>query len=148
MTIAFWGAGQRETPDLVARMLDNPATLLFTRICVTLPFFVSGLMKLFDWQGGEAEMLRAGLHPSWLFNLAAFVTELGGSALVILDRKTWLGAGALGIFTLLATFMAHRFWEVTGEEARIMQLNSFLEHATISAAFILVVVVGLRGRSA
>jgi transmembrane protein len=134
-----------DTPSVVAHMLDNPATLLFARICVTLPFLEAGVIKLVDWQAGNAEMLHAGLHPAWVFNLAALVTELVGSVLIILNRKAWLGAGALGIFTVLATLLAHRFWELTGE-ARIMQLNTFLEHATISAAFILVVVVGLHPR--
>jgi transmembrane protein len=130
-------------PHWVARLLDNPATLLVARICVTLPFFVAGLFKLLDWQAGVAEMAATGLQPAWAFNLASLVTQLAGSALIILDRKTWLGAGALGIFTVFATLLAHRFWEFSGD-ARVAQLNSFLEHATISAAFILVVVVGLR----
>ncbi|HMA52110.1 MAG TPA: DoxX family protein, partial [Magnetospirillaceae bacterium] len=69
--------------------------------------------------------------------------ELVGSALVILNRKTWLGAGALGIFTVLTTFLAHRFWEFQGAE-RMREFNSFLEHATIAAAFILVTVLSFR----
>jgi transmembrane protein len=57
----------------------------------------------------------------------------------------WLGAGALGIFTIMATFIAHRFWDLEGP-ARVAQLNTFLEHATIAAAFILVVVAHIRPR--
>jgi transmembrane protein len=48
-----------------------------------------------------------------------------------------------GVFTVWATLLAHRFWEFSGVE-RFMQLNSFFEHWTISAAFILVAIVGLR----
>lgn len=136
---------ESDTPTPVARVLDSPVTLLITRICVVAPFIGAGLVKLLDWQAGEAEMLHVGLHPAWLFNLAALTTELGGSILVILNWKTWLGAGALGVFTVLTTFLAHRFWEFP-EPTRSMQFNSFLEHATIGAAFILVVVVGLRRR--
>jgi transmembrane protein len=134
-----------DAPEAIVRLLDNALTLLVARVCVTLPFLEAGIIKLMDWQAGEAEMLRSGLHPAWVFNLASLVTELGGSVLIIINRKTWLGAGALGIFTVIATFLAHRFWDLSGQ-ARIMQLNTFLEHATISAAFILVVVVGLRPR--
>jgi uncharacterized membrane protein YphA (DoxX/SURF4 family) len=43
----------------------------------------------------------------------------------------------------MTTFLAHRFWDFSGP-AREMQMNSFFEHATISASFIFVVVVGLR----
>jgi transmembrane protein len=131
-------------PAIVGRLLDNPVTLAIARICIAAPFLVAGIDKLFDWRGGQAEMLQVGLSPAWAFNLAALITELLGSALVILNVGTWLGAGALGVFTVLSTFLAHRFWELSGA-ARTAQLNSFLEHATISAAFIMVVVVQIRG---
>jgi transmembrane protein len=130
-------------PKVIRRLLDNPVTLLIARIAVTAPFLVGGFMKLLDWQAGENEMLRAGLHPTWAFNLATLIVELGGSALVIASRRVWLGAGALGVFTVLATALAHRFWEFEGS-ARTMQLNSFFEHWTISAAFILVAVLSFR----
>ena len=133
----------RSVPLRVARFLDNPATLLIARICVSLPFLISGLTKLFDWRAGEDEMLRTGLHPAWAFNLAVIATQLVGSILVIANRWLWIGAGALGVFTLLTNFIAHRFWAVSGD-ARTQQLNTFLEHLTMSAVFILVVVVYLR----
>ncbi|MDR3518818.1 MAG: DoxX family protein [Azospirillaceae bacterium] len=133
------------TPVAIARILDHPVTLLVTRICVTLPFLVGGVTKLANWDAGLAEMTAVGLHPAGLFNLAVLATELGGSALVILDRKTWLGAGALGIFSVLTTVLAHRFWAVSGPD-RTPQFNSFLEHATISAAFVLVTVVTIRSQ--
>jgi transmembrane protein len=136
-------ARRDDTPAVVVELLDNPLTLLAGRVCVALPFLVAGIMKLLFWQPGVAEMAAVGLHPAWVFNIAALVTELGGSASVILARKTWLGAGALGVFTVMTTFLAHRFWDFAGP-ARVMQMNSFLEHATISASFIFVVVVGLR----
>jgi transmembrane protein len=134
-----------DTPALVAAALGHPATLLVGRVCVASPFLVAGMMKLCFWQAGVAEMAKTGLHPAWIFNIAALVTELVGSTLVVLNRKAWLGAGALGIFTVLSTFLAHRFWDFSGD-IRTEQMNSFFEHATISASFIFVVVAGLRQR--
>ncbi len=90
-------------------------------------------------------MLHFGLHPAWLFNLASLVTQLAASLLLILNRRVWLAAGALGVFTVTATLLAHRFWEFTGPE-RIGQQNSFLEHWAICAGFVLVTVVALRER--
>lgn len=144
MAIGLPGLQWLATPAIVAHVLDNPVTLLLTRICMTLPFWVGGLVKLLDWQGGVVEMEKTGLRPAWAFNLTVVIVELGGSALVIADWATWLGAGALGCFTFLSTFIAHRFWRATGK-VRAAELNSFLEHATICTAFILIVVVGLRG---
>ena len=135
-----------DTPAAIVRLLGHPVTLLVARVCVTLPFLVGGVFKLTDWPGGLAEMESVGLHPAGLFNLLALVTELGGSGLVILNRRTWLGAGALGVFTVLTTFLAHRFWIFTGAE-RVREFNSFLEHATIAAAFILVAALSFRTQS-
>jgi transmembrane protein len=136
---------QRETPTVIAHILDSGVTLFVARVWVVLPFLVSGLTKCLDWQAGEHEMARAGLHPTWAFNLAALLTEVLGSVSVVLNRQLWLGAGALGVFTVLTNFIAHRYWEFGGDE-RVAQLNSFLEHWTMSAAFILIVVVYLRDR--
>jgi transmembrane protein len=131
------------TPTLILAMLDNRITMGFARLCMILPFLVAGIFKLLNWHAGVSEMASVGLPYPDVFNAAALVTELVGSALVLFNRWTWLGAGALGIFTVLSTFLAHRFWELP-EPARTMQMNSFLEHATICAAFILVVVAGHR----
>ena len=137
--------GRWSAPEGVARFLDSDLTLLFARVCLSLPFLVSGLTKVFNWQVGENEMLRAGLHPAWAFALAVTATQLGGSLLVIVKNWLWIGAGALGVFTILTNFVAHRFWEMSGD-ARSAQMDSFLEHWTMSAGFILVVVVYIRDR--
>jgi len=102
-------------------------------------------MKLINFRAGEAEMSSVGLQPARAFNIIVILVELCGSVLVILDWMTWLGAGMLGIFTVLSTFLGHRFWRLSGD-ARTKALNSFLEHVTIGAAFVLVVVVGLHGQ--
>jgi transmembrane protein len=77
------------------------------------------------------------------FNLATLLTELGGSPLAILNRKTSLAAGALGVFTIIATLLAHRFRELSGV-ARLTQMNGFLEHVAIGARIILVSAISLR----
>jgi transmembrane protein len=81
------------------------------RIVLCLPFWWSGLSKLLDFSGGTAEMAGLGLEPAWLFNALTIFVQLGGSLLV-----TWLGAGALGVFTALATVLAHQFWTIDGVE--------------------------------
>jgi uncharacterized membrane protein YphA (DoxX/SURF4 family) len=72
------GGGQvtDDTPAFVARALTHPATLLFARLCLALPFLEAGSVRLFDWSRGLAEMTQAGLHPAWHFNVATIVTEL------------------------------------------------------------------------
>ena len=135
--------------ELIGLILQAPATAAAARIVLCLPFWWSGLSKLLDFSGGTAEMAALGLEPAWLFNALTILVQLGGSLLVILNLWTWLGAGALGVFTALSTVLAHQFWTLDGLE-RARELNAFLEHLAIIAGFVLVAmigVVGLRGRT-
>ena len=129
---------------LIGLILQAPATATAARIVLCLPFWWSGLSKLLDFSSGTAEMAALGLEPAWLFNALTILVQLGGSLLVILNLWTWLGAGALGVFTALATVMAHRFWTLDGIE-RVRELNTFLEHLAIIAGFVLVAILGVVG---
>lgn len=123
-------------PRLVANALTNPATLLFARLMLVLPYWVAGLNRLVDFQGAMAATARMGLHPAWAFTTLAIMIEIGASLLVMSDRWAWLGAGALAVFTVLAALLAHRFWDGDrphgGEE-----LAGFLQQVALAAAFIL-----------
>jgi transmembrane protein len=134
-----------EPLDRVIRLfLRAPATAAATRVVLCLPFWWSGLSKLLDFTGGTTEMAALGLEPAGLFNALTILVQLGGSLLVILNLWTWLGAGALGVFTALATVMAHQFWTLDGLE-RARELNTFLEHLAIIAGFVLVAMIGVVG---
>jgi transmembrane protein len=116
-------------------------TAAAARVVLCLPFWWSGLSKLLDFSGGTAEMASLGFEPAWLFNALTILVQLGSSLLVILNFWTWLGAGALGVFTALATALAHQFWTLEGIE-RVRELNAFLEHLSIIAGFVLVAILG------
>lgn len=129
---------------LIGVLLRAPATAVAARIVLCLPFWWSGLTKLLHFSSGTAEMAAFGLEPAWLFNALTIFVQLGGSLLVILNRWTWVGAGALGVFTALATVLAHQFWTLDGVE-RVHELNTFLEHLAIIAGFVLVAIIGVVG---
>ncbi|RQR35532.1 DoxX family protein, partial [Burkholderia sp. Bp9143] len=71
----------------------------------------------------------------------AVVVEIGGSLCVVFRRFTWLGAGSLGMLTLVAMGVANDFWNRSGAE-HFMALNSFFEHLGLIAALVLVTIVG------
>ena len=134
-----------EPVDRAIRLfLRAPVTAAATRVVLCLPFWWSGLNKLFDFSSGTAEMAALGLEPAGLFNALTILVQLGGSLLVILNLWTWLGAGAIGVFTALATVLAHQFWTLDGLE-RARELNTFLEHLAIIAGFVLVAMIGVVG---
>ena len=44
----------------------------------------------------------------------------------------WLGAGALGVLTVIAAVAAHPFWDLQGS-AHFMAVNDFFEHIALVA---------------
>jgi len=76
---------------------------------------------------------------------ATIVTELAGSALILTGIYRWLGALWLAAFTLFATFVANRFWEMVPPQ-RFMVENSFFEHLGLIGGFLLVAWLDLRKR--
>ncbi|WP_321852849.1 DoxX family protein, partial [Burkholderia cenocepacia] len=71
-----------------------------------------------------------------LWAALAIAVEIAGSLCVVFNRFTWLGAGSLGMLTLVAMAVANDFWNRTGAE-HFMALNSFFEHLGLIAALVL-----------
>jgi uncharacterized membrane protein YphA (DoxX/SURF4 family) len=119
-----------------------------SRLCLILlcsAYLQGGLVKAFDFPSALAEMAHFGLAPALPFALLTIAGEIGGSILVITGYQRWLGAAWLGVFTLAATFVANRFWELSGP-ARMMLENGFFEHLGLAGAFFLVAWIDVRAR--
>lgn len=107
-------------------------------VLLTFIFWGSGLAKLLDFAQAQKEMAMFGLNPTAVFAVATIIVQLGGSALIISGcRLAWLGAGALAVFTILTIFIAHRFWEMTGEQAFHEKMFAF-EHITVVGGLIVI----------
>lgn len=120
-----------------------------TRICLLLlcsAYLQGGLVKLFDFPAALAEMQHFGLAPALPFTLVTIIGEIGGAILVITGYQRWLGALYLGAFTLVATMVANRFWELSGP-ARMQLENGFFEHLGLAGAFFLVAWLDVQARA-
>lgn len=100
-------------------------------------YLQGGLNKALDFPGAVAEMRHFGLAPAAPLAAAVIALELGASYLVLSGRGRWFGALLLAAFTLAATFLANRFWDVSGPE-RFMVENAFFEHLGLVGGFLLV----------
>ncbi len=124
--------------DKINDFLRVPAVAFVARVLLTFPFWGSGLSKLIDFPGGVAEMAQFGLEPAVAFNFATIIVQVGGSLLVIVNRATWLGAGALGVFTALTIPLVHHFWAMTEEPFRTIAFHTATEHVGMIGALIVV----------
>lgn len=128
------------TYENINRLLASGIFQIFARILLTLMFWLSGFAKLLDFNTALAEMERYGLSPAAPIALAVIFVQLAGSALVISGRYVWLGAGALGVFTLLTIPIAHAFWSTTGEAA-FMELMFTIEHLSVIGGLVVVAIL-------
>ena len=106
-------------------------------------YIQGGLDKLFDFNAAVAETQSFGLPFAAAATAATIVTELAGSVLILTGIYRWLGALWLAGFTLFATFVANRFWEMQPPQ-RFMVENSFFEHLGLIGGFLLIAWLDLR----
>ena len=127
----------------IARIAAAPVTRTLALLALCAAYIQGPLTKLFDFQGAIAEMEHFGLHPAAFFGVTVIVFELAASVMILSGFLRWLGALALAAFTLLATFVALRFWEMPSGMERIMATNAFFEHLGLVGAFIIVAITDL-----
>lgn len=140
-------AGVEMIENRVGALLQSRWFFYVGAVAVTYMFWWSGLTKLWDLPGTQAEMAHFGLNPPWLFALATIAVQLAGSALVIFGgRFAWLGAVPLALFTLATIPLAHDFWNMQGQAAILEKLWA-QEHISMVGGLILAAIVAdLRSR--
>jgi putative oxidoreductase len=115
--------------------------LLLARILLGYIFLLSGWGKLMGLAGFAASLQRQGVPASYaLAILGAGIEFLGGLALVF-GIATRYAALALIAFTLVATGIAHRFWEFD-EAARRAQAINFNKNMSMVGGLLAIVVAG------
>ncbi|MBB4272309.1 DoxX family protein [Rhizobium mongolense] len=122
----------------LARIVASPVARTVSLLALCAAYIQGPLSKIFDFNGALAEMDHFGLHPAAFFAVAVIVFELAASAMVVSGFLRWAGALALAGFTLLATFIALRFWEMAPGMDRMMATNAFFEHVGLAGAFLFV----------
>ncbi|WP_328286338.1 DoxX family protein [Phreatobacter sp. AB_2022a] len=115
-----------------------PAARFLGLLLLCAAYIQGPITKILDFPGAIAEMNHFGLAPAPLFAVAVIVFELTASAMILAGIKRWLAALALAIFTLAATVIALRYWDMPAGQGRMMAMNAFYEHLGLIGAFLLV----------
>ncbi|WP_395321498.1 DoxX family protein [Variovorax sp. UC74_104] len=129
------------------RWTTSPVLRWVALLLLCAAYLQGGLNKAMDFDAALAEMNHFGLSPAGPLGVAVIVLELGASALILTGRLRWLGALALAGFTLMATFVALRFWQMPVGQERFMAANSFFEHLGLVGGFLLVAWLDLKERA-
>ena len=131
----------RSNPAWIHAILAQPWVGPLARLALVSAYLIGGINKALHFDSAIAEQAHFGLHPAALWAALAVAVEIIGSLCVVLRRFTWIGAGGLGMLTVVAMLVANDFWNQTGI-ARFMALNSFFEHLGLIAALVLATMLG------
>lgn len=126
--------------------LATPAVRWIALLGLCAAYLQGGFDKMIDFAGAVAEVQHFGLAPAAPLAAATIITELVGSAMILLGIYRWLGALWLAGFTLVATFIANRFWELPMPD-RFMVENAFFEHLGLVGGFLLVAWHDIRAKA-
>ena len=119
----------------------NHSALLVGRILLALVFLNAGYRKLMAVAGSAGYFGKLGFPMPEVLVWVAIAIELGGAILLIVGWKTRWAAWLLALFTLVATFAAHRFWEVDAAQYA-NQMNHFMKNIAIIGGFIILAATG------
>jgi len=119
----------------------NHSAMLVGRILLSLVFLIAGYRKLMGVAASAGYFAKLGFPMPEVMVWVAIAIELGGAILLIIGWKTRWVAWLLALFTLIAAFAAHRFWEVDAAQYA-NQMNHFLKNLAIVGGFIFVAAVG------
>lgn len=124
-------------------LLRSKAIYWLALLGLCAAYLQGSLMKLFDFQAAIGEINHFGLAPAPVFAVLVIAFELAASAMILAGVFRWLGALGLAGFTLMATLVALRFWEMPDGMDRMMATNAFFEHLGLAGAFVIVAWVDL-----
>jgi putative oxidoreductase len=113
------------------------AALLLGRLLLAAIFLWSGFGKLTNLGGFVQSLAHQGVPaPEVLGVVGACVEFFGGLAVAVGFRARW-AALLMVAFTIAATLIAHRFWEVQDAAARAGQQVNFMKNVAIVGGFLL-----------
>lgn len=120
--------------------------LLIARILFGALFLVAGVRKIMFFAGSAGYFAKLGFPAPEAMAVLAILVELGGGALLVLGWQTRRIAWLLIVFVVIATAMAHRFWQFDAAQYA-NQMNHFLKNAAIVGGLFYVAVLGAGGLS-
>ena len=128
-------------PGVVVTPGYHPTLLLIGRLALAAVFLVAGIRKIMAIAGTTGYLAKLGFPMPEVLVYVAILFEVGGALLLIVGWKTRIAAWALAIFTVVAMFMAHRFWEVDAAQYA-NQMNHFLKNLAIIGGMLFVAACG------
>jgi putative oxidoreductase len=143
MAHAQWTQPYQLSLPLNERVAAGRGIWLIGRLIIGGLFLMSGTEKLMGLDQFAASLVKHGISDSIaavLAPVAAGAETVGGFCIALGLFTTWASLLMIA-FTIIAAFVAHRFWEAQGQMVALQQAH-FTKNMMIAAAFCLLYVAG------
>ncbi len=124
-------------------MIDSLKTPLIVvgRVLLALMFILAGWSKLTGIEGTAGYIASGGLpFPTVLAVIVGLLELFGGLAIAFGFQARW-AALALGLFTLAASVLFHKFWAVPADQAFVQQLM-FMKNLSVAGGLFTLAALG------
>jgi putative oxidoreductase len=150
MTTQTLNTTERSAPGLLGGLdafakQHQDTLLLIGRILLGLIFVRSGSDKLMNIDGFAAGLARGGVPMSGFFGWLGAAVEFISGVAIVLGFATRYAAVLMTAFVIVATLIAHRYWEhADSAMRRANDINFYKNVAIVGGAFYLFVTGGGR----
>jgi putative oxidoreductase len=111
------------------------------RVLLALMFILSGFDKLTHLEGTAGYIASGGLPFASVLAVVVALLELLGGIAIAIGFQARSAALALGLFTLAASLLFHKFWAVPADQAFMQQLL-FMKNLSVAGGMFIVAALG------
>lgn len=124
------------TPVYASSPLADTA-LLIGRIALVVIFVMSGFQKFMDLAPVAGMLGSKGLPQPMILATLAAITEVAGGILIAVGLQTRLVALGLLVFTAIATYFFHDFWNQPPGPEQTNNMIHAMKNLSICGAFLM-----------
>ena|SRR5215213_4934122 len=128
-------------PVIVAAPDYHPAVPLIGRLMMASIFVIFGIRKVLAFAATAGYFTKLGFPMPEVMVVLAILIEVGGGLLLAIGWRTRWVAWLLALFTLIAMFMAHRYWEFDAAQYA-NQMTHFWKDVCIIGGLMMVAAYG------
>jgi putative oxidoreductase len=103
---------------------------------------MSGLGKVFQFDGQVAYAASEGVPLANLAIIISIIAELAAATMIILGYRARLGALILLVWMIPVSIMLHAFWNIEDAMAQQMHMIMFMKNLAMMGAMLLIMSFG------
>jgi putative oxidoreductase len=120
----------------------HPAVTLIARLLMAALFIIFGIRKVLAFTFYAGYFAKLGFPAPEVMVVLAIIIEVGVGLLFAIGWRTRQLAWLLVLYTVIATFMAHRYWGISDAGQYANQMSHFWKNITIIGGLMMVGVFG------